>query len=187
MALRVGLTKAAVIQAATELADAVGLDALSLGMLADRLGVRTPTLYHYVPGGVSGLQRELALQSLHDQADQLGKAVMGKAGVEALVAAAGTYRAYIKAHPGLYNATMRAMTPDDPEMQKAQSAIVAVVLQALDAFHLSPDDAIHIIRMARIIAHGTATLELGGGFGLPQDVDETYRRLIDLFVKHLQS
>ncbi len=60
MALRVGLTKSAVIQAATELADAVGLDALTLGMLADRLRVRTPTLYHYLPRGITGLQRELA-------------------------------------------------------------------------------------------------------------------------------
>jgi hypothetical protein len=39
-------------------------------------------------------------------------------------------------------------------------------------------DAIHAIRRMRAIVHGFSTLESGGGFGLPEDLDETYRQLV---------
>ena len=46
MAIKVGLTREAVMKAAGELADANGLHEVTLAALAARLGVRTPTLYH---------------------------------------------------------------------------------------------------------------------------------------------
>ena len=47
MPRRAGLDKAMVVQAAADLANAEGVDALSLGRLAERLGVRTPSLYNH--------------------------------------------------------------------------------------------------------------------------------------------
>ncbi|MGO8947821.1 MAG: TetR/AcrR family transcriptional regulator, partial [Ktedonobacterales bacterium] len=88
MASRVGLDKATVIKAAVALADKGGLEAVTMGKLAQDLGVRPPSLYHYLPQGIDGLRRELALQSWHDQIDLLGKAVMGKSGHEAIRAMA---------------------------------------------------------------------------------------------------
>jgi len=35
------------------------------------------------------------------------------------------------------------------------------------------------------VAHGMATLELAGGFGMPQDVEETYERLVMAILHHL--
>lgn len=187
MAHRVGLAKESVIQEAVALADAVGLEALSLGMLAERLGVRAPSLYHYFPQGIAGLRHELALWCMRDQADQLGNAVMGKARADAIWAQAEAYRAYIKAHPGLYAATMRAMIQSAPDLHAAQTAILEVAQRALEGYHLATDDAIHAIRICRIIAHGAATLELAGGFGMPQDVDETFRRAIAMLISDLEA
>ncbi|MGZ3638658.1 MAG: TetR family transcriptional regulator, partial [Ktedonobacterales bacterium] len=48
MSRRVGLDQEAVIQAAADLVDAEGLDALSLARLAEKLGVRTPSLYNHI-------------------------------------------------------------------------------------------------------------------------------------------
>ncbi len=63
MAPRVGLDLATVVRHAAELADAHGLEALSMAQVAARLGVRTPALYHYLPG-LAGLRRELAMYGL---------------------------------------------------------------------------------------------------------------------------
>jgi AcrR family transcriptional regulator len=179
MATRAGLSKAAVVRAAAALADEAGLEGVTLATLAERLGVRTPTLYHYV-GGLPGLRRELALLGLREEADALGRAVMGRAGADAVRALAEALRAYIKAHPGRYAATVSsAVGRDDPELEAAQSAVVDIALRALAGYHFTPDDAIHAVRMVRAVVHGIATLEAAGGFGLPQDVDETFRRLID--------
>jgi hypothetical protein len=50
MATKAGLDYTAVIQAAAEPANADGLHEVTLANLANRLGIRTPTLYHYFTG-----------------------------------------------------------------------------------------------------------------------------------------
>lgn len=47
---RSGLTVRAIVQAAVELADAGGIDAVSMRAVADRLGAGTMSLYTHVPG-----------------------------------------------------------------------------------------------------------------------------------------
>lgn len=182
---RAGLDQAAVIEAAAQLADRVGLEEVTLARLAAQLGVRPPTLYHYVDG-LGGLRRALALWGDRAMAEQMGRAVMGRAGEEALVALAGAYRAFIKEHPGVYAATVRAAAPGDTELQAAQTEVVAVVLRALAAYHLSEADALHTTRILRSLVHGFASLEIAGGFGLPLEVDESFRRLVQMFLHALR-
>jgi AcrR family transcriptional regulator len=184
MATRAGLDQRMVVQAAAELADADGLHEVTLARLAARLGVQTPTLYHYV-AGLAGLRRELALLGSRELADRLGKAVMGKSGDEALVALAATYREFVREHPGLYAATVQAAKPGDAELKRAQEEIVEIALRALSAYHLENDDAIHVVRMLRSLVHGFATLEQSGGFGIPLDIEVTFQRLLSNFLQSL--
>jgi AcrR family transcriptional regulator len=186
MATRVGLSKATVIDAAAALADEAGLEQVTLASIAQRLGIRAPTLYHYFPGQV-GLQRELALRGLRDLNDAMGHSVMGKSGDDAIRALAQAYRAFVKERPGLYAATVRAANDHDEAMVVAQTEVVDIALRALAGYHLTRDDAIHAVRMIRCIVHGTATLEVAGGFGIPLEVDETFRRLLDAFLGTLAA
>ena len=66
-----GLTPAAVGAAAIELADEGGLEALSMRLLADKLGVSPMSLYRYVPGKPELL--DLAIELVHAELpDELG-------------------------------------------------------------------------------------------------------------------
>ena len=67
---RMGLDRAAVVEAAAKLVDEKGIDQLSLGVLAERLGIRTPSLYNHV-AGLPGLKRDLTLYSLEELYDRL--------------------------------------------------------------------------------------------------------------------
>ena len=70
MSHRVGLNQASVVEAAVKLIDEEGIEQLSLGRLAERLGIRTPSLYNHV-AGLSGLKHDLALYCLHDLLDRV--------------------------------------------------------------------------------------------------------------------
>jgi hypothetical protein len=35
--------------------------------------------------------------------------------------------------------------------------------------------------------HGFATLEISGGFGMPADIDESFARLVELYIAGLQQ
>lgn len=184
MATRAGLDHAAVVRAAAALADEVGLEGLTLATLAEHLGVRAPTLYHYV-NGLAGLRRELALLGLREMAARLGRAVMGKAGDDAVLALAQSYRVFVKERPGLYAATVRAGEPGDTPLAAAGQEVIDIALRALAAYQLQGDDAIHMVRVLRSVLHGFATLESAGGFGMPLAVDETFRRLMETLLPGL--
>ena len=55
---RIRLDKNAVVQAAVEILNAEGVQALTLSRLAEELGIQTPSLYNHVDG-LAGLQQEL--------------------------------------------------------------------------------------------------------------------------------
>jgi len=55
---------------------------------------------------------------------------------------------------------------------------VDVVRATLRGYGLEDDDAVHAARIVRAALHGFATLEAGGGFGIPLDIDESFARLV---------
>lgn len=186
MARSVGIDRAQVITTAATLADEHGLDQLTLALVASRLGVRLPSLYNHV-AGLPGLRRDLALLGLRDLARQLNQAAIGKAGDDALQALGLAYRTFARTHPGLYAATIRAPAADDQEWQAAGTEVVTIVLAVLAGYQLADDDALHAVRAFRSVVHGFVALEASGGFGLPLDLDESYRRLLHGFIVGLRQ
>jgi len=183
---RRGLDRAAVIRAAAAMLDEAPGSDMTLTSLALALGVRTPSLYNHIDGQ-EGLRRGLALLGVQELGEQLGRAAIGKAGADALYAVADAYRAFALRRPGLYLSTIRAPDADDVELLAASDDVLEVLRLALDPFGLTDDEQIHAIRGLRSIAHGFVSIELGGGFGLPIDLDTSYQRLVGAFVDGLAA
>jgi AcrR family transcriptional regulator len=174
---RAGLDTERVVDAAAAIADAEGLDAVTLARVAGGLGVRAPSLYNHVDGR-AGLLRALALRGVRELTAALRDAAIGRSGPDALAATARAYRAYARAHAGLYAAAVAAPAPDDAEHQTAAQETVDVVYAVLRSWDLEGDDAIHAARAFRSAIHGFVLLEATGGFAIPVDVDTSFERLV---------
>lgn len=188
MARKARVDRAALVDAAARLVNAEGADALSLSRLAGEMGVRTPSLYNHVDG-LAGLQRELALRNAQMLAATFADAAIGKAGEDAVMALGQALRAYIKENPGVYLISQRItelVAPGDAELIATMDRVVHIVTTVIASFGLEGDDAIHAVRALRATVHGFATLEVAGGFGLPLDCDESFRRLMRLLVHGLR-
>ncbi|MGI9060524.1 MAG: TetR/AcrR family transcriptional regulator [Ktedonobacteraceae bacterium] len=181
MSHRVGLDQATVVEAAAKLVDEEGIEQLTLGRLAERLGVRTPSLYNHV-AGLPGLKHDLALYCLHDLLDLILRATVGKSHAEAIFAFANAYRAYAREAPGRYTLTLQAPNPADQEVLAIAQQLVDVIRAVLAPYRLSEEDAIHAIRGLRSLVHGFVSLEGAGGFGMPVDQDASFHWLINLFI-----
>ena len=181
---RAGLSTGAVVGAAAELADAEGLDALTLARLAGAVGVRTPSLYNHV-GSLDDVRRRIALLAVRELGDALRDAAVGRARDDALVALAHAYRAYARAHPGRYAATLRAPAAGDEELGAAAGRAVEVLLAVFVGYGIEGEDAIHAARAVRSALHGFVALETGGGFGLPVELDESFDRMVAALARGL--
>jgi AcrR family transcriptional regulator len=187
---RAGLSRAAVVEAAGTLADEGGLENLSLVDLAGHLGIRKPSLYNHV-AGIGDLRRELALAGLRELGLSLSRAAGGKAGEEGLFALAEAYRTFVKQRPGLYEATVRSYRlsdPDNADLAAAEREAMEPVLAVLASCGIRDgEEAIHAARGLRSVAHGFATLEVAGGFGMSVGQDESFRRLVRAYATGLLS
>jgi AcrR family transcriptional regulator len=186
---RIKLDKTAVVQAAVDLVNAEGMEALTLSRLAKQLGIRTPSLYNHVDG-LTGLRRELAVMNAGLLADRLGEAAIGKSGSELFMDVAQAFRQYVKEYPGLYLSTLRssgAQPIADPNLQHEEERVMKIGLAMMSSLGLQGEDAVHGLRAFRSIVHGFATLEVAGGFGLPQDCDESFRRLVSALMDGLKQ
>ena len=176
---RAGLDAEAVVSAAARIADAEGLETLSVARVASELGVRPPSLYAHV-GGLGDLRRRLAIRGTRELAAAAQAAAAGRARGDALRAVAEVYRAYALEHPGTYAAFQRAPAAGDEEAEAAAAQLVEVVLAVLRGYGLEGDDTIHAARIVRAALHGFVALESGGGFAIPLDLDESYARLVSV-------
>jgi AcrR family transcriptional regulator len=188
MPSRLRLDQAAVVAAAVDLVNEEGIEALTLSRLAGRLGIRSPSLYNHIDG-LADLYRKLALVNARWLGERMGGAAIGKSGSQAVIAVAQAYRVYVKENPGLYLASLRAsrnQDPPDQELMAAEDHAVRIVLTVLASFGLEGEQALHAVRGLRSVVHGFASLEIAGGFGLPLDCDESFRRLVEIYIAGLE-
>lgn len=174
---RAGLTRQRVVEEAAAVADQVGWDRLSLAAVAERVGVRQPSLYKHIDS-LDGLRGEVSTLGVRQLAEVLAKAVLGRSGSRALLALADAYRGFATDFPGRYAATLRAPRADAPEHAAAAEEVLRVVTATLEGYDIGGDDAVHATRALRATLHGFVSLEAAGGFGMPVDADESFRRLV---------
>lgn len=174
-----------VLEVSLALADAHGFEAVTLASVAEQLGIRIPSLYNHV-SGLPGLRYEMRLWGVRQLGETLRRAAVGRAGAEAILSVAHAYRAFALAHPGVYPATLRAAAADETDLAAASEDVLAVVLAILEPYGFSPDETLHVVRALRSLLHGFVALEIAGGFGLALDRDESFRRLLQVFVEGLR-
>ena len=176
---RAGLSSQRVVSEAALVADEGGLDALTLAAVAQRLGVTLPSLYKHVEG-IDGLRRDLAVLGMAELARVLTRGVLGRTGRDALEAVAHGYRDFARNRPGLYAASVRAPRAGDVAHEAVSQDALDVAVALVRSYGIDGAGIVHAIRILRASLHGFVSLEAGGAFGMPQDVERSFEHLVDV-------
>jgi AcrR family transcriptional regulator len=164
--------------AAATIADERGIDAVTMTSVAQRLGVRAPSLYGHVADRSALLDR-LSVHALERLADELGLAVAGLGGRDALAGFADAHRRFAHEAPGLWSALQRPLTLSD-EAARAGGRIVALTHGVLRAYGLPEEDLVHAVRLLGATINGFVGLQRSGGFAhSAPDPDVSWCRTID--------
>ena len=179
-----GVNLEIILQVAAEIVDIEGLNEVTLAAIAKKLQIRTPSLYNHIDG-LQQLRKKLSIYSMEKLYGDLIQSTIGIAGDEAVRSLSKTYITFARSHPGLYDSTFPLADSNDIEVQESSSKIVDLVVRILNAYDLEMESALHVTRGLRSILHGFSSLEQKGGFGLPLDIDTSFKLLIDTYLEGL--
>lgn len=169
MSPRAGLNETIILQAAAEIADENGYEAVTLASVAERLNIRPPSLYNHIEG-LGELKKRLAIIGTEGLFQDMSKAIEHLNELEAIYAASKAYLLFALHHPGLYESILKAPDPIDPEVLAAAEKVLSLVVQLMNGFNLEGDHIFHAVRGLRSILHGFASLEQGRGFNMELDL-----------------
>jgi AcrR family transcriptional regulator len=162
------LNRERIVEAASALVDAEGLEAVSVRRLATELGVQGPSLYHH-------------FATKADILDSVADAVIAQVDlsafrtcdwVDGLRRWAHSYRAVLAAHPNIV-----PVLAHGPGQRPASLAMADTVYGALVQAGWSPARATHIGALMRYLVHGSALGSFALGFPGDPQLYERYPHL----------
>jgi AcrR family transcriptional regulator len=142
-----------IVAVARELLETEGVQALTMRRLADRLGIRAPSLYKHLPHKAA-LEAALIAVGFEEAAAAFDAATDGAA--EPLVALVSAYRAFVARHPQLYRLMTEGPLPREHLPPGLENRTAEPLVRAAG----SPERA----RAAFAFIHGMLILELNGRF-----------------------
>jgi len=175
---RVGLTHLRVISEARQLSEEIGLDQLTMTAVAQRLGVKLPSLYKHIVS-IAELRRTIATIAARELGNEIAIAARGRDGSSAMYAISQAYRKWAMGHPARYSASQMAPAPGDVQHQAIHEAVARTFTAAIAAPG-SENTATQVdrARAARATLHGFVTLESTRSFGSDTNVDRSFARTI---------
>lgn len=180
------LNRETVIEMASRLADAEGIDAVTLSRLASDAGVKQPALYRHVQG-IDELWRLLSLEARGQLVTKLADAIKGRTRDDAVQSVARAWRRFVIEHPGLYSATDRVPSVGHTEVEASLLRVVDTLSAALDGYRLTKAQQAHCARSLRSALHGFCVLEKDRGHPEPYALDTSLEHLVQLFCRGIHS
>ena len=151
----------AILEAALELLEHEGAFALSMRRLAEKLGVKAPSLYRYY-ADKDALEQALSVQAAVLLHGQLEQATQKRSGQKAVMEAGQAYLEFARSRPQLYFLlTEKVGLPSTPGAGKD---LWNLVLRLVGEVTGNPDDTAAAVALWSLL-HGFAVLERSGMFG----------------------
>lgn len=172
------VTKTAVIQAASDIADEKGLNNVSLKMVAERLKIRTPSLYNHIEN-LDDLLRTVAHNGMRIMNQRMAQAAIGKSGDAAIQAVAIEYLNYMIEHCGVYETIQWATWHGTDETAKIFCDYTDLLKTLILSCNFGTENAAAILNLLTGFLHGYTTLQLRYAFSDPDKVRMELRMALD--------
>ena len=157
-----------IVDAALVLLEEEGYESLSMRRLAERLGIRAPSLYKHLPDK-QALETALIAAGFEEWARAFEDA---SSSVEPVAAFVAVYRDFANGHPHLYRLMTERPLDRDRLPAGLEERTAAPLVAAVGG---DPD----LARAAWAFAHGMTILELNGRFPEGADLDAAWTRGVE--------
>lgn len=179
---RAGLDKTVLVEKAAQLANEIGMENVTLKILADSLKVQPPSLYNHIKG-LEDLQNELMLYGWRHMEERMVQAAVGVGGYAAWEAICRAFYGYATENPGVFSAMLWYNKYQNEDARDVTERLFAICFKITSSLHISKENCNHLIRTFRAFLEGFSLLVNNKAFGHPAAVADSF----DLSLKVLMA
>lgn len=163
------------------LVEETGPDALTLGLLAGKAGIKAPSLYKHFTDRAAVL-KAVEIELLQEL-EAVVRRVRGKTPKARLKAMAHAYRAWGKQKPNRYRVIFSGHAFTDPEIRAACYFAAEPLFEQFRAAGMPEDRILTESRTMVPFLHGFVLMEIGNAFNLGGDVDEAFETGLETILR----
>ena len=168
------------------MANQMGMENMTLKMLADDLGVKTPSLYNHIDG-LEDLKMQLMIYGWKQMEERIIQSVIGISGYDAIKAGCYAFYEYATENPGIFNAMLWYNKSQNAETMEATSGLFSVLFKITSSLNISEENCNHIIRTLRGFLEGFSLLVNNGAFGNPISISDSFELSVNVLVEGIKT
>lgn len=180
------LTKEKIIEAAFSLADEISLNQVTFPKLAEKLGIKYPSLYNHF-ANMDNLKIEMTVYSLSKLNLKLMQRLIGKSGEAAIRELATVYKDFAFENKSAYGLYMSIPSTENKEVYNLARETSRIIRQVLEFYIKDEMRLIHKSRALRSLLHGFVSLYSFGYLQGEANLEESFQLMIDDFISSVSE
>lgn len=183
---RAGIDKETIIRSAAQLVNQAGIERITMKMLADKLGVKPPSLYNHMKG-LEDLKKQLMIFGWTQAKEKLLLSLAGVSGYDAIKAMCYAFYDYATENTGLFEVMLWYNKFQNEEAAEATAELLAVIFKVTRSLDIPDNYCFHLIRTFRGFLEGFFLLVNNGSFGHPLPVTDSFEISVNILIAGIKE
>ncbi len=175
-----------IIKASADIVNKIGLNSLSLKIIAEELNIKSPSLYNHI-SSLEEVKQRLMVYGWKQIEEKMLDAAIGVAGYEALKNMCYAFYDYAVNNKGVFTAMLWYNKYESMEKEKATTRLFNMIFKVMKPLNISDVNINHIIRTLRSFLEGFALLVNNNSFGNPVSIQESFDLSLEIIMNGIQS
>ena len=175
-----------IIETSAKLSNKVGLDNLSLKMIAKELNIKSPSLYNHI-SSLNEIKERLMIYGWKGLEEKVIESAVGVAGYDALRNMCYAFYDYATNNKGVFTAMLWYNKFESDEKNNATTKLFSLIFKILKPLNISDNNIEHIIRTLRSFLEGFLLLVNNNAFGNPISIKESFSLSLEIIINGIKS
>ena len=183
---KTNITKQLIVETSAKLANEVGLENLSLKLVAEELNIKSPSLYNHF-SSLKDIKKNLMLYGWEQLENVMIDSAVGVSGYEALKNMCYASYEYAINNKGIFEAMLWYNKYDNEETRNATKRLYEIMFKIAKSLNIAEDTTRHIIRTLRSFLEGFVLLVNNNGFGNPISIKESFDISLEIIISGIKA
>jgi hypothetical protein len=175
-----------VIETSAKLSNKVGLENLSLKMIAEELNIKSPSLYNHI-SSLDNIKERLMIYGWKQIENKMIYSSVGVSGYEALKNMCYAFYDYATNNKGIFTAMLWYNKYENEEKKNTTTRLFDMLFKVMNSLNIRDDNINHIIRTLRSFLEGFSLLVNNNAFGNPISIKKSFDLSLEIIMNGIKS